>query len=88
MTAGAIFRALPFHITDRLADAGGAEEGDMRSFICLAAMGAVLWGTVGHAHAQSSTGDAREVALGGVDYAGRILADSAGPQSPGFVVPL
>jgi len=60
----------------------------MRSFIRLAAMSAVLCGAAGNAHAQSSTGDAREVALGGVDYAGRILADSAGPQSPSFVVPL
>ena len=62
----------------------------MGRYVRLAVVCAALWGGVAStdAQAQSSTGDAREVALGGVDYAGRILADSAGPPSPGFVVPL
>src|SRR6187402_1002231 len=62
----------------------------MGRHVCLAAVCAALLGAVAvpDARAQSSTGDAREVALGGVDYAGRILADSSGPPSPGFVVPL
>jgi hypothetical protein len=40
------------------------------------------------AFAQNMTGDAREVGLGGVDYAARIFSDSPGGQSSGFVIPL
>jgi len=62
----------------------------MGRYVRLVAVCAALWGGLASstAHAQSSTGDAREIALGGVDYAGRILTDSAGPPKPGFVVPL
>jgi hypothetical protein len=40
------------------------------------------------AFAQNMTGDAREVGLGGVDYAARIFSDSSAGQTPGFVIPL
>jgi hypothetical protein len=55
-----------------------------------AVLGAALVSTlaVTGAQAQSTTGDAREVGLGGVDFAAGILADSPGGSSPQFVVPL
>lgn len=41
-----------------------------------------------NALAQNMTGDAREVGLGGVDYASRIFSDSTEGQGRGFVIPL
>jgi hypothetical protein len=56
-------------------------------FVVFCLLASISLPTTG-ALAQNMTGDAREVGLGGVDYAARIFSDSSSSQSPGFVIPL
>jgi hypothetical protein len=60
--------------------------GQIRRAVVCAALVSGISATA--ARAQSTTGDAREVGLGGVDFAAHILSDSPGGASPQFVVPL